>query len=207
MRKPKKPSAGDEGKRARTRRKLVEATLAVVAERGFPGASLAEIAARAGMTTGAIYSNFDGKAGLLYAAMASKELVLAPTYVAGASFEAQMRAGGEALAAMLPRTRDEARFVGEYYLYSLTDPELAARNRAWYAGQFTAMGERIVRNYGDQLVISPRALVVAIQSLALGLIEQYARTPEEVTREVVVAAYEALARGAVRGGNSPPAGG
>jgi AcrR family transcriptional regulator len=200
MRKPKTRTAGGEGKRDRTRRQLVDATLAVVAEHGFAGASLAEIAARAGMTTGAIYSNFDGKAGLLYAAMASKHLVLAPAYVPGATFEAQMRAGAEALVQMLPRTREEARFVGEYYLYSLNDPELAARNRAWYAEQFAAMGEAIVRTYGDELSMPPRALVVAIQSLGLGLIEQYARTPEEVTREVVIAAYEALARGAVREG-------
>ena len=46
------------GKRERTRAALVAATLAVVAERGFAGASLDEIAARAGMTKGAVYSNF-----------------------------------------------------------------------------------------------------------------------------------------------------
>jgi AcrR family transcriptional regulator len=200
MRKPERSPAGG-GKRERTRRKLIEATLALVAEQGFASANLADIAERAGMTTGAIYSNFEGKAGLLYAAMASKHLVLAPAYTRGASFEAQVRAGAEALVEMLPRTRDEAKFVSEYYLYSLSDADLAGRNRAWYVEQFTAMGDAIVRGYGDQLAMSPRALVLAIQSLGLGFIEQYARTPEEVTREVVVAAYEALARGAVR----PPA--
>ena len=57
------------GKRERTRAALVAAALAIVREKGFAAASLDEIAARAGMTKGAIHSNFAGKAVLLLAAM------------------------------------------------------------------------------------------------------------------------------------------
>lgn len=186
------------GKRERTRAALVRATLAVIEAKGFAQASLAEIAAHAGMSTGAIYSNFAGKAELFYAAMASKNLILAPAYVPGASLKTQMRAAAEALIASLPRSRQEARFVAEYYVYALGDAELAERNRASYAAQFTALSEMIATHYGDRLTLPPRALMVAIQCLGLGLIDQYARTPEEVTPEVVIAAYEALADGAVR---------
>ena len=48
-----------------TRRRLLEAALDVVAAKGFAGASVAEIAERAGVTTGAVYSNFRSKEALL----------------------------------------------------------------------------------------------------------------------------------------------
>jgi len=48
-----------------TRQRLLRAALAVVAEKGFASASLADIAERAGVTTGAVYSNFRSKEALL----------------------------------------------------------------------------------------------------------------------------------------------
>ena len=45
--------------------RLVAAAAAVFAEKGYDGAGVAEIARRAGLTTGAIYSRFSGKAELL----------------------------------------------------------------------------------------------------------------------------------------------
>jgi len=51
-----------------TRRRLVESALDVFAERGYHAATLSEIAARAGLTTGAVYSTFGSKRALLIAA-------------------------------------------------------------------------------------------------------------------------------------------
>ena len=48
---------------------LLHAAAEVFAERGYEGAGVAEIARRAGVTTGAIYSRFAGKADLLVAAI------------------------------------------------------------------------------------------------------------------------------------------
>lgn len=48
-----------------TRARLVEAAAAVFAERGYDGSGVQEIARRAGLTTGAIYGRFSGKAELL----------------------------------------------------------------------------------------------------------------------------------------------
>lgn len=49
--------------------RLIEAAGRVFSEKGYEGAAVAEIAGRAGLTTGAIYSRFDGKAHLLLAAI------------------------------------------------------------------------------------------------------------------------------------------
>ncbi|MFI6816080.1 TetR/AcrR family transcriptional regulator [Nonomuraea sp. NPDC050328] len=55
--------------RERNRLKLLAAAEKVFAERGIQGASLDEVAAAAGLTKGAVYSNFDGKEDLLLAVM------------------------------------------------------------------------------------------------------------------------------------------
>src|SRR3954468_23338990 len=52
-----------------TREKLIEAARKVFLRRGFHGASLDEISAEAGYTTGAVYSRFGGKDELFLAVM------------------------------------------------------------------------------------------------------------------------------------------
>ncbi len=54
-----------------TRRRLLDAASEVFLEKGYEGTRVAEIARRAGLTTGAIYGNFESKADLLTAALAS----------------------------------------------------------------------------------------------------------------------------------------
>src|SRR5687767_12383789 len=62
---------------ARTRERLLDAAAEVFAERGFAGASIDEIAVRAGHTKGAVYSNFEGKDDLFLALIDSRLAVKA----------------------------------------------------------------------------------------------------------------------------------
>lgn len=59
------------GERDEIRDRLVEAAAEVFSEKGYDGARVQEIARRAGLTTGAIYGRFTGKAELLRAAIES----------------------------------------------------------------------------------------------------------------------------------------
>ena len=59
-------------KRAQTQDRLLDAGIALFAEKGVLGASVEEICERAGFTRGAFYSNFDSKDELLIAAMERK---------------------------------------------------------------------------------------------------------------------------------------
>lgn len=61
-----------ERRRQQTRDTLVQAAAQVFAERGFHGASLDEVAAVAGFTKGAVYSNFKGKDDLFLAVFESR---------------------------------------------------------------------------------------------------------------------------------------
>jgi TetR/AcrR family transcriptional repressor of uid operon len=55
-----------------TRDRLLDAAATVFAEKGYDRAGVQEIARRAGLTTGAIYGRFTGKADLLQAAIESR---------------------------------------------------------------------------------------------------------------------------------------
>ena len=80
----KGPGAGGEGhrpaariprpKREAVRRRLLDAALAVFASRGFDSATLDQVAEAAGLTKGAIYSNFASKDDLFYAMMSEQAL-------------------------------------------------------------------------------------------------------------------------------------
>ncbi|KAA0235613.1 MAG: hypothetical protein JJLCMIEE_00524 [Acidimicrobiales bacterium] len=58
-----------------TRRVLLDAALEVFLEKGYSGARVQEIARRAGLTTGAIYANFENKSELLTAAIGERGLL------------------------------------------------------------------------------------------------------------------------------------
>jgi len=79
-RKPK----GD--KRDRTRAALLEAARQLVREKGHERTTLEEVAARAGMTTGAIYGNFKNRDELFIALGHSYWPPVKPDVAAGATF-------------------------------------------------------------------------------------------------------------------------
>ena len=62
---PADPMAVDPSTLTDTSARLITAAAQVFAERGYDGAGVQEIARRAGLTTGAIYSRYSGKAELL----------------------------------------------------------------------------------------------------------------------------------------------
>src|SRR5262245_33076884 len=62
---------GRQERREQTRSELVAAARSVFLRRGFHAASLDEIAAEAGFTKGAVYSNFAGKDELFVAVLAA----------------------------------------------------------------------------------------------------------------------------------------
>lgn len=87
-----------------TRERLLDAATQVFSELGYDGARVQEIARRAGLTTGAIYGNFRGKADLLVEAIGSRSAAeldeLIPPARENGSGRNQERSVGELLIAM-----------------------------------------------------------------------------------------------------------
>jgi AcrR family transcriptional regulator len=92
-----------------TRQRLLDAATQVFLEKGYEGTRVAEIARRAGLTTGAIYGNFGSKADLLTEALATgcetqhrlflDVLALAPRdEAAAAAVDKALKAGADEIA-------------------------------------------------------------------------------------------------------------
>jgi len=187
------------GKRERTRAALVAAALEIVAEKGFAAASLDEIAARAGMTKGAIYSNFAGKAELLLAAMMAKGMTVEAAAAPGASLADHVRGMGRALADTIRRAHGEEALVAQFQIYALADPELRAGLGEAYAAIFAQSAAYLAAMPGaDDLAMPPSRLAVALQAVALGLTVQSFLTPTEVTDTLIGETLRTFAAGLER---------
>lgn len=184
------------GKRQRTRAALIEATLAIVAEQGFAAVTLDAVAARVGVTKGAIYSNFRGKGELLWEAVGAKALRLEPQLTPGASLREHAHAIARALIAQIPQAERDAAFHGQLQAYIQTDPELRALQTAQYEALFDSIAVQLQTLLGERLVMPARSMALAIQALIWGYMHQRSQTPDAVTEEVIAQGFEALARGA-----------
>jgi AcrR family transcriptional regulator len=180
-------------KRAQTVKRLLEAANAVIAEKGFQRASLDEIAARAGLTKGAVYSNFDSKDHLFWAVLGSRRLTIPSEWRGDRSMRENLRLTAEAFCANLKDSRAHSAFLAEFILYALANEEARLRWAEWYKGPFAAASPEAEAYLKAQGLPPFRVFWTALQSMALGLNIQHALTPEFVTDEVIIAAVQSLA--------------
>jgi len=187
-RKPK----GD--KRDRTRATLLEAARAIVREKGHARTTLAAVARRAGMTTGAIYGNFKNREELFIALGQTYWAPVKPRIKQRATFAEVMHAMAEATLEAIPERTTAAvgRLTG--LAYALESPELRARVREVTAGSYE-FGAEWLRTLGDEreLPMPPEHLVRVIHTLIEGLVLHRILTPELFPDEVFFAAFGALA--------------
>ena len=181
-------------KRERTRAALIEAACAVIREQGYDALTLASVAERAGMTTGAIYGNFKNRTDLLIAVGRVRGAPIFPKTWPGMSFRELMRAMAEAVIAALPQRREAMVGTLGFHAQSLLHEDLRQssmadvaeiyrQSAAWMAAMFPA----------NALPMPADALVRVIHALIDGLVERRILTPELIADEVIYAAFDALA--------------
>lgn len=156
----------------RTRRALLDAAREVVAQRGIAGASHEAIARQAGVTIGAIYSNFANKADLL------AQLVADLSENGGKPFEAAptLRACFTSLAHRLASETDlnplSVDLSLEFMLYELRDGDLRERRladrRREHQGHARVL-EEIAASSGESLPMPALELVEVALGLAWSL--------------------------------------
>jgi len=187
-RKPK----GD--KRERTRAKLLAAARELIREKGYARTTLTDVAARAGMTSGAIYGNFKNRDELFISLAEAHWAPVRPKVKAGATFPEVMRALASATLAALPDREEAAvgRLTG--MAYTLGQDQLRARVRDLTAQSY-AFGASWLRASIDEreLPMPPDHLVRVIHALTEGLVFQRLLTPELVPDDVFYEAFAALA--------------
>jgi AcrR family transcriptional regulator len=182
-------------KRQRTRARLIEAAAQVIGEKGYEKTSLEEVAARAGMTRGAIYGNFASKDELLLAFVEQRWRPVVPRFRPGAPLSEQMRLLGEAVADAAEERRAQAAGALSFMLYAATHEdvrrELSARNAEIYARMEAGLAE-----FFDpaELPMAPGAFVRVLHAMSDGFMIAAFMQPQVYTRALIVAAFEALAR-------------
>jgi AcrR family transcriptional regulator len=177
-------------KQARTRAELLSTATRVFAERGYEGASVEEIAERAGYSHGAVYSNFAGKTDLFLAVfedyMAGRARELATTLGkvdADAPMEAKARALADQWMERFATDRESFLLHLEFLAHSRREPELAHRFGTHSAALREAIASYILRyeeKEGIDSPIPPADLALVLRALGIGLAVEALVSPDAV---------------------------
>ncbi|MEX2107402.1 MAG: TetR/AcrR family transcriptional regulator [Solirubrobacterales bacterium] len=199
--------------KAETRRRLLEAAEAAFRRDGYHGASLERITAEAGFTTGAIYSTFESKAGVMMALVAARaerrraawtEALAATASAEDFVTEVSRQAAQEGAA-----ERDWWATVIEFMTVVARDEQLRADYAEIHEESLAAFADSIrtwTQREGDHFAISPERLSIIVNALGRGLGVEALVAPDSVPEDLIVEAALTLLRGAQAGGE-PEAGG
>src|SRR4051794_34898524 len=181
-----------EQSRANTRERLLTAARTVFARGGFHGASVEEIASEAGYSTGALYSNFEGKEDLFVALMEreidehAQEIEAAVR--AQVSIADRATGGARQWMAMIEREPEALLLFMEFWAYGVREekvrPQVAARF-AQMRRVLTGLIADGVRDFDLELTIPAEQLAVAIDALADGIARQKLADPDAVPDELM----------------------
>jgi AcrR family transcriptional regulator len=194
-----------EQSKAHTRERLLDAARSVFARGGFHGASVEEIASEAGFSTGALYSNFDGKEDLFLALMereiAAHAREIAAAVGARASVDERAKGGARQWMTMIEREPELLLLFMEFWAYGVRD----ARVRPKVAARFAQVRELLTRLIADgvrefdlELALPAEQLAVAIDALADGIARQKLADPGAVPDELMGKVLSILFAGATR---------
>ena len=136
----------------------------------------------------------------MMAAVASRGMTLDRDFSREMPLRAQLRRFAETLFDQFPAAVGGGGLVVEYQVYAMSQPHLRARLAAMYGDMFGTIAAQFEAQYAGKLAIDAHTLALAVQALAMGLVWQFMLTPTEISRDQVIAAFEALARGAEFGG-------
>src|SRR5919198_68538 len=158
-------------KQEQTRERLLEAPARVSARRGYQQASVEEIAAEAGFTTGAVYSNFAGKE-QLFLALADREVEsrIAEIRAVADAAERGEQAGAEAatqFARFLERDPDWPLLFYEFWSFGVRNAEIQEdfrTRREAVRDDLAETLERVAAQLGFQLRFSAPPLAAAVSA-------------------------------------------
>jgi AcrR family transcriptional regulator len=181
-----------EQSRANTRDRLLAAARGVFARSGFHGASVEEIASEAGFSTGALYSNFDGKEDLFLALM-EREIEehareIEDAVSEQASISERATGGARRWMTMIDREPELLLLFMEFWAYGVRDPQVRPKVAARFAQMRQVLTRLIadgVREFDLELAMPAEQLAVAIDALADGIARQKLADPEAVPDELM----------------------
>ncbi len=202
-----------EEKKAKTRERLLEAARAVFARRGFAAASLDEVAEEAGLTKGAVYSNFANKEDVVLAVLDDSfdrrmDEVLSRVDLDG-TLEEQAHVGGALFMAISEEERWLDLLSFDFVTYAARNPEFGARLAARHRESLAAIADVMIegaegREWGLPMPAEKLALVMyAIGSgLSMEKLIDPEGVPDELFGDVIALLWAGAAGGSPGGGES-----
>lgn len=179
--------------KARTRELLLDAASEVFASKGLAGASVEEIAERAGFSIGALYSNFNGKEELFLELMANRaservadtaELLTDGRGLA----ERPWQALGQQMIDTADKNMDLAPLQAEFWLYAVRHPvamgAFAARARKRREPLERLLASELARESGDYPDDLAARVAIVISALFQGMVRQRRIDPDNVPPEL-----------------------
>jgi AcrR family transcriptional regulator len=174
-----------------TRDELLDAAARVFARRGYHKATVEEIAAEAGFTTGAVYSNFDGKEAL-FLAIADRQVEdrIAQIKSVADAAEGTGEVGQEAaeqFRSFIERDPDWPLLFFEFWSVSVRNPHLQGeltKRRDAVRDALAETLERVAQQSGFELRFPAKALATAIGASLNGLAFERAADPDALPDEV-----------------------
>jgi AcrR family transcriptional regulator len=188
-------------RQAQTRQELLDAAARVFRRRGFQGASIEAIAADAGYTRGAFYSNFESKEQLFV------ELLQQRVYDNYRDLVARVPSDRSPVEALRFAVRElvegyrrrQSAWLFELWLECLAHvarhPEFASLAATFWRGTRAAIAsqwEEWFRAQGREPPIDARHIAVGLTALDIGLAVQNLVDPEEAPLELYPELYELL---------------
>jgi AcrR family transcriptional regulator len=178
--------------KSQTREQLIDAAAAVFAKRGFEAATLDEIAAAAGYTKGAVYSNFKSKTDLMVALIERRVALQSDQYsqrFEGLDLETATR-GLEAHSDQpLEPEREWLILAVEFWLHAMRDERTRLLVADEYEHARSVVADVIVKmGYGadgHEAPFEPREMAIIIEALGTGLSLQAALDPDHVRMGLV----------------------
>jgi AcrR family transcriptional regulator len=190
------------------RAQLLDAAERVFARHGYQGATIDAIAAEAGYSHGAIYSNFNGKEDLFLVLVEERvDARLARVYEAA---DAELSRGATPLeaarrfVAMLQQEQHTYLLMVDFWNQAVREPKAAARFAERHARLRALIGrivEGIARDTGAELAVPRDQAATALIALVNGLTIERLADPAAAPDELFAHATAAV----VRGFSRPPA--
>ena len=188
-----------EEKKAQTRERLLDAAAKVFARRGFAGASLEDVAVEAGLTKGAVYSNFSSKDDLITALIDERvddPLSAIPGAVAGeASAHDQAFQAADLFLGAVEHNRDAWLLMFEYAIYQARRPELRRPISPHFLTQRAEMAELLeggASRRGVALPMPADELMLGLSALGQGIALARLRDPDAVPHDLFARMLVAL---------------
>ncbi|MFZ1989108.1 MAG: helix-turn-helix domain-containing protein [Alphaproteobacteria bacterium] len=196
----KRPESKLAAQAAKTRARLIEATLELLPKYGFHKLSLDQVAAHVGMTKGAIYGHFENRDALILNALGSRpesrpDRMEWPKGREGSVKERMRKLGQAVLAAR--ETAGPAAIAGlEFLLYAASNEHMKGFIAEAGRRGMAQMEENILGLFApEELPMPVRSFAIMMQSMIPSLMYGKALSNDPPKDEDILAIFEGLAAG------------